>query len=38
MKSFNYDAILNKFKILNIPLLPFGDIFSSENGKPFIST
>ena len=32
MESFFYDDILNKFKILNTPLLPFGDTFSNENG------
>ena len=33
MESFNYDDILNKFKILNIPLLPFGDTFSAKTAN-----
>lgn len=34
MKSINYDDILNKFKTLNTPLLPFGDTFSAKTANP----
>ena len=34
MDSFFYDDILNKFKILNTPLLPFGDTFSAKMANP----
>ena len=34
MDSFFYDDILNKFKILNTPLLPFGDTFSAKTANP----